>query len=81
MVEVCGRWGRAPETIMKHQSQSLFLSASDVSFRSFWQRMIDAMEARQRRAAEREIAKHLHFRCGRHHDDFRVELERRLLGQ
>jgi hypothetical protein len=37
--------------------------------------------ARQLRAAEREIAKHLHLRCGRHHDDFKLELERRLLGQ
>jgi hypothetical protein len=66
---------------MTHQSESLFLSASDVSFRSLWQRTIDAIAARQLRAAEREIAKHLHLRCGRHHDDFKLELERRLLGQ
>jgi hypothetical protein len=66
---------------MTHQSESLFLSASDVSFRSLWQRMIDAMEARRLRAAEREIARHLHFRRGLHHDHFRIELERRLLGQ
>jgi hypothetical protein len=43
--------------------------------------MIDAISAGQRRAAEREIAKHLHFRRGLHHDDFSIELERRLLGQ
>jgi hypothetical protein len=47
--------------------------------RSIWRRIGDAIERSQRRRAEREIAAQL-----RHHpdrDEFRVEFERRFMGQ
>lgn len=49
--------------------------------RPLWQRMISAIAAGRQRAAERDIARHLQCRRGQHEDDFRIELERRLLGQ
>jgi hypothetical protein len=47
--------------------------------RSIWQRIGDAIEHRQRRRAEREISAQLR----RHplQDEFRIEFERRFVGQ
>ncbi len=49
--------------------------------RSIWQRILDAIEARSQRKADQHIAKFLRNKTGFDHDDFRIELERRLLGQ
>jgi hypothetical protein len=47
--------------------------------RSIWQRIGDAIERRQRRRAEREISTQL--RGHPFQDDFRIEFERRFVGQ
>jgi DNA-binding FadR family transcriptional regulator len=48
---------------------------------SFWRRLIDAIEASQRRRAEQVITAHLRRHRGEHHNEFVRELERRFVGQ
>jgi hypothetical protein len=48
---------------------------------SLWRRWLDAFAARRQRQADRQILQSLRFHGPRLDGDFRVELERRLLGQ
>ena len=48
---------------------------------SFWLRLIDAIEASQRRRAEQVITAHLRRHHGEHHNELIRELERRFVGQ
>jgi hypothetical protein len=71
------------ETTMTLQafSRSLFVPAREARERSFWRRLLGAiMEGRQRKADE-YLRDYLRSRRGEHPDEFRSELERRLLGQ
>lgn len=56
-------------------------AAATLERRSFWWRLIDAIEAIQRRRAEQVITAHLRRHSGEHHDELTRELERRFLGQ
>ena len=56
-------------------------AAATLERRSFWWRLIDAIEASQRRRAEQVITAHLRRHRGEQHDEFTRELERRFLGQ
>jgi hypothetical protein len=49
--------------------------------RSFWRRLLDAIETRRQLKAEQQIRKSLRRHRGDHRDDFTRELGRRLLGQ
>jgi hypothetical protein len=53
----------------------------EASDRSLWQRLIAAIVADRGRKADREIARYLRSRQGGYRDEFRLELERRFLGQ
>jgi hypothetical protein len=62
-------------------SPSLFAPALKGRERSFWRQLLGAiMEGRQRKADE-YVRDYLRRRRGKHPDEFRSELERRLLGQ
>jgi hypothetical protein len=53
--------------------------AREQQTRSIWQRIGDVIEQRQRRRAERELSGQ--FRHQPMQDDFRIEFERRFVGQ
>jgi DNA-binding FadR family transcriptional regulator len=55
--------------------------AATLERRSFWWRLIDAIEAIQRRRAEQVMRAHLRRHRGEPHNEFTRELERRFLGQ
>ena len=57
------------------------LAAATLERRPFWWRLIDAIEAIQRRRAEQVIRAHLRRHRGEPHNGFTRELERRFLGQ
>ena len=62
-------------------SPSLFAPARDGRERSFWRQLLGAiMEGRQRKADE-YLRHYLRRHRGEHPDEFRSELERRLLGE
>jgi hypothetical protein len=66
---------------LRASSPSLFAPAREGRKRSVWRQLLGAiMEGRQRKADE-YVKDHLRRRRGDHHDEFRRELERRLLGQ
>jgi hypothetical protein len=69
------------ETAMTMLSISFVVPAPAEHKRSIRQRILDAIEARSQRKADRDIAKVLRDKTGFDHDEFRIELERRLLGQ
>jgi hypothetical protein len=71
------------EIIVTLQSLSSSLSTPlwEASDRSLWQRLVAAIVAGRERRADREIAKYLRSRQDGHRDEFRLELERRFLGQ
>jgi hypothetical protein len=73
------------ETIMTMQSlsssSSLLASAQERGDRSLWRRLVAAIAAGRERKADREIARYLRSHQGSYRDDFRIELERRFLGQ
>ena len=48
---------------------------------SLWRRVLDTFAARRRRQADRLILRSLSYHGPRLDSDFRVELERRLMGQ
>jgi hypothetical protein len=63
---------------LQPSSPSLFAPGPE---RSFWRRLLSAiMEGRQRKADE-HLRDYLRRHRGEHPDEFRSELERRLLGQ
>jgi hypothetical protein len=59
----------------------LHVPAREGHDRSLWQRLLEAIAARQERKADREIARHLRDRSAVYRDEFTIELERRFLGQ
>ena len=66
---------------MQSLSSSLVASAWEGADRSLWRRLVAAIVASRRREADREIARYLRSCQGGYRDEFRVELERRFLGQ
>jgi hypothetical protein len=66
---------------MQSLSSSLVASAWEGTDRSLWRRLVAAIVASRRREADREIARYLRKYQGGYRDEFRVELERRFLGQ
>jgi hypothetical protein len=78
-------WRRSTdkETTMTLQafSHSFFAPAREFRERSFWRQLLDAiMEGRQRKADE-YLRDYLRHHRGERPDEFRSELERRLLGR
>jgi hypothetical protein len=74
------------ETIVTTQpfsssSSSLVGPAWQGHDRPLWRRVIEAMVAGQERKADREIARYLRGRRNGYQGEFRLELERRFLGQ
>jgi hypothetical protein len=66
---------------LQASSPSLFAPAREGRERSFWRQLLSAiMEGRQRKADE-YIRDYLRRHQGERPDEFRSELERRLLGQ
>ena len=66
---------------MQNPSASLDVPSDEVQERPLLRRLLDAWIERQRRTATREIVRHLR-RSGHGLDsEFRLEFERRLLGQ
>jgi hypothetical protein len=65
---------------MTLQLLSPSLVAATRERRSFWRRLIDAIEASQRRRAEQVIMAYLRHHRGEQHDELTRELERRFLG-
>jgi hypothetical protein len=66
---------------LQASSPSLFAPAREGRERSFWWQLLGAiMEGRQRKADE-YIRDYLRRHRGERPDEFRIELERRLLGQ
>jgi hypothetical protein len=66
---------------LQASSPSLFAPAREGRERSFWRQLLGAiMEGRQRKADE-YIRDYLRRHRGERPDEFRIELERRLLGQ
>lgn len=66
---------------LQASSPSLFAPAREGRERSFWRQLLGAiMEGRQRKADE-YIRDYLRRHQGERPDEFRSELERRLLGQ
>jgi hypothetical protein len=61
---------------------SFFLApARKAGDRSLWRRLAAAIEAGRARKADREIIRYLQRDQGGYRDEFRLELERRFLGQ
>ena len=54
--------------------------AATLEHRSFWRRLVDAIEASQRRRAEQVITAYLGRHRGEYHDELAREFERRFLG-
>ena len=66
---------------MQNPSATLDVPSGAIQERTLLRRLLDTWIERQHRAATREIVRHLR-RSGRSIDsEFRLELERRLLGQ
>jgi hypothetical protein len=75
-----GHW-RDLDMTMQNPSASLDVPSDKMHKRPLLRRLLDTWIERQSRAAKREIVRHLR-RSGRSLDgDFRLEFERRLLGQ
>lgn len=62
-------------------SNQFLFTADEQSKQSFGWRLLRWMMARQQREADRTIMSCLRIRQDSYRDEFRIELERRLLGQ
>lgn len=65
---------------LQSPTASLNAPAAVPALRSVFRRVFDAFIEGRRRKAAREIAEHLRYR-GHQSDDFRIEFERRFMGQ
>jgi hypothetical protein len=66
---------------LSSSSSSLLAPTREGDDRSWWRRLVAAFAAGRERKADREIARYLRSHQGGYRDDFRLELERRFLGQ
>ena len=62
-------------------SPSLFAPAREARERSFWRRLLGAITEGRQRKADEYLKHYLRRRRREHPDEFRSELERRLLGE
>ena len=62
-------------------SRSLFVPAREARERSFWRQLLGAIMEGQQRKADEYLRHYLRRHRREHPDEFRSELERRLLGQ
>ena len=69
-------------TMQSPSFTSFFLApAREAGDRSLWRRLAAAIEAGRARKADREIIRYLQRNQVGYRDEFRLELERRFLGQ